>query len=59
MVGTNLLELSSSWALNPPKKCPKCGAKVKTFYINLNLDQVGMNYDSHKKVGVKPCACFQ
>jgi len=42
MVGTNLLEPSSSWALNPPKKCPKCGAKVKTFYINLNLDQVVM-----------------
>jgi len=42
MVGTNLLEFSSSWALNPPKKCPKCGGKVKTFYINLNLDQVVM-----------------
>jgi len=42
MVGTNLMEFSSSWALNPPKKCPKCGAKVKTFYINLNLDQVVM-----------------
>ena len=58
MVGTNLLEFSSSWALNPPKKCPKCGSKVKTFYINLNLDQVGINFDSHKQMGVKP-ACFQ
>jgi len=42
MVGTNLMECSSSWALNPPKKCPKCRGKVKTFYINLNLDQVVM-----------------
>jgi len=30
------------WALNPPRNCPKCGKRVKAFFINLNLDQVVM-----------------
>ena len=34
------IEMGPVWALNPPRNCPKCGKRVKAFFINLNLDQV-------------------
>ena len=45
MVGVTAKDFGKDWALNPPKSCPKCGKRVKTFYINLELDQVSS--DNH------------
>ena len=33
-------ELEGDWALNPPRSCPKCGGRVRTYHINFELDQV-------------------
>ena len=33
-------ELEGDRALNPPRSCPKCGGRVRAYYINFELDKV-------------------
>ena len=38
--GGAMMQLGTDWALNPPKNCPKCKGRVKSFFINFELDKV-------------------
>ena len=37
----NMMQSGASWALSPPKTCPRCKGRVRAFFINFELDKVG------------------